>query len=148
MVPLSEGLSEFCYSGVDDIHRDAVDGVVGVAAPVPRRFQRLAVAGGVGGAATELLHSGLGIPHVSPPLPLSHHQGRSVDVGRLPGTAPIGAHVDGDDRRGPRPRPADELAVAGADSHAELRAVNRRDCLGWSGHLHVRRTLPSEDVQE
>jgi transposase InsO family protein len=37
---------------------------------------------------------------------------------------------------------------SGADSHAEVRAVNRRDCLGWSGHLHVRRTLPPEDVQE
>src|SRR5262245_6796622 len=33
-------------------------------------------------------------------------------------------------------------------SHAELRAVNRRYRVDWSGHLHVRRTLPPEDIQE
>jgi hypothetical protein len=46
------------------------------------------------------------------------------------------------------PDPQAPSGRSGAASHAKLRAVNRRDCLGWSGHLNVRRALPSEDVQE
>src|SRR5580765_2134346 len=82
---------------VDD---DALDGVVRVAADVPRAVERLLVAGLVARADAELVAAERRVPLVRPRRPRPRRADVVLDARRLPRLATVEAHLD---RRHPRP---------------------------------------------
>src|SRR4051794_29584612 len=78
--------------------QDAMNGVVGVAADVPRRRERRLVALGVAAARTQLMVARRRVPDQveAPPRELAD---RRVELGGRPARATVRAHVDGLDRR-------------------------------------------------
>src|SRR4029079_10382367 len=95
--------------------RDALDGIVRVAANVPRRPIGLAVAVEVGGPASQLDLPGLGrLPGERPGAPRPRRRA-VLDGGVRPRRPAVRADLHGPDRPPARPRATDDLVPADGD---------------------------------
>src|SRR5262245_49231500 len=112
--------------------RNTLDGVVHVAAEIPRRLERLLRAGRVSRAAAELVLARLRLPHVPPRAPRPAPECRLADLGGRPCPAPVTRHVDRGDLRGTGPGPPDDLARPRLDD------AGPRQKLGDPGRNHQR----------
>src|SRR3954451_123656 len=99
-------------SAVEDLDRDAVEGVVDVPTAVPRRLCRLRVALGVGCPAAQFVVAGPGVPQEAPADP-GARVGRRFQLGSGPGRTAVDTDVDSGDRRLARPCPSEQIARAG-----------------------------------